>query len=414
MKRSIDGIEKDPRICLNVGGRRLETRKSVLCSVEGTMLDRMFNGNISSVLDDDGYYFIDRDGQIFEKYILRYLRCVADVSELPIVSIKKRSFVNKEFEYFGIPRLFDEEIDATQVSPLSCVNAGFYQVIRATIHNNLLIVETDKNQRFCITIFDVETFKQKGTTIDGVLPSSNSHFIEDKMFYKLQHGNLQCYDLTVLKPSNTFETLRTCSQFVCMKNVIISVDVGGPKEIVVQDIYGQDIGQAYNLLVYIEDIIAMLFDDDDILYIISPKKILVYRINFSSIDSSTNDLMKEPFLRPITYVTLGEPLISAVMCESILCTASTKTINMWDRTDFRIESTKRFSFGIGKIKTIVTMGLYIIASTGVSGDILKIYKKNINTMIDKIDIKHTVTSLNAVGKYLLIGGSAGNIDVWSC
>ena len=59
---------------LNVGGTKYLTTKSTLRKYPKSMLGSMFHGNVPLPADENGYYFIDRCGHIFE-YILQFLRC---------------------------------------------------------------------------------------------------------------------------------------------------------------------------------------------------------------------------------------------------------------------------------------------------------------------------------------------------
>jgi len=59
-------------IKLNVGGKKYETTYETLCSKQ-SMLSSMFSGRFQLLPDEDGFYFIDRDGKNF-RYILNYLR----------------------------------------------------------------------------------------------------------------------------------------------------------------------------------------------------------------------------------------------------------------------------------------------------------------------------------------------------
>uniref|UniRef100_A0A6C0E9A1 BTB domain-containing protein n=1 Tax=viral metagenome TaxID=1070528 RepID=A0A6C0E9A1_9ZZZZ len=58
---------------LNVGGVPYETTKNTLTRYQGSMLESMFSGRHTSKLDENGRYFIDRDGDLF-KYVLKFLR----------------------------------------------------------------------------------------------------------------------------------------------------------------------------------------------------------------------------------------------------------------------------------------------------------------------------------------------------
>ena len=59
---------------LNVGGTKYITAKSTLQKYPQSMLGAMFRENFPLLTDEDGYYFIDRCGHIFQ-YILQFLRC---------------------------------------------------------------------------------------------------------------------------------------------------------------------------------------------------------------------------------------------------------------------------------------------------------------------------------------------------
>jgi len=61
------------RIKLNVGGHHYTTTLTTLRSYPDSMLAAMFSGRFSLKLDEDGEYFIDRNGKVFE-IILDWLR----------------------------------------------------------------------------------------------------------------------------------------------------------------------------------------------------------------------------------------------------------------------------------------------------------------------------------------------------
>ena len=63
----------DKVITLNVGGTRYTTTLSTLTKYPDSMLGVMFSGRHDLPQQEDGSYFIDRDGEVF-KYILMYLR----------------------------------------------------------------------------------------------------------------------------------------------------------------------------------------------------------------------------------------------------------------------------------------------------------------------------------------------------
>lgn len=58
---------------LNVGGVYYTTTKATLGRYPNSMLGAMFNGSMPTTCDENGRYFIDRDGQLFV-YVLNFLR----------------------------------------------------------------------------------------------------------------------------------------------------------------------------------------------------------------------------------------------------------------------------------------------------------------------------------------------------
>jgi hypothetical protein len=64
------------RVILNVGGQRFDTSLATLCKDQNSLLSAMFSGRYKVQADQDGSYFIDRDGAHF-----RYVNTV-----IPLIS----------------------------------------------------------------------------------------------------------------------------------------------------------------------------------------------------------------------------------------------------------------------------------------------------------------------------------------
>jgi hypothetical protein len=70
----VESLQPFPKVVrLSVGGALFETSIDTLCRDPNSMLAVMFSGRHTTTKDDDGRYFIDRDGTHF-RYILNYLR----------------------------------------------------------------------------------------------------------------------------------------------------------------------------------------------------------------------------------------------------------------------------------------------------------------------------------------------------
>ncbi|XP_035663810.1 BTB/POZ domain-containing protein KCTD21-like [Branchiostoma floridae] len=92
----------DPVVSLNVGGHIYTTARSTLTRYRDSMLGAMFGGDFDTAArDDQGRYFIDRNGRLFE-HVLNFLRTTQLV--LP--------------EDFKELRLLEMEADFYQIQPL--------------------------------------------------------------------------------------------------------------------------------------------------------------------------------------------------------------------------------------------------------------------------------------------------------
>lgn len=95
--------ESSSIIRLNVGGVKYQTSMQTLTAVPGSVLEEMFNDEENPLpIDEDGSFFIDRDGHAFT-HILNFLRDGALPSwELPLHEAK---VLRQEAAYFGIAEM---------------------------------------------------------------------------------------------------------------------------------------------------------------------------------------------------------------------------------------------------------------------------------------------------------------------
>jgi len=127
-KDLIENSLSRPPVSLNVGGVIYYTTLSTLIKEKDSMLSSMFSGRHNLVKDENGHYFLDRDGQLF-RYILNYLR----TSKIPDLSDNELNDLRVEAEYFSILsliNLIDEKLEGN----------GKYAVLRhneTSNYNNL-------------------------------------------------------------------------------------------------------------------------------------------------------------------------------------------------------------------------------------------------------------------------------------
>lgn len=88
------------RVTLNVGGEFFTTSRATLRKAKGSRLESMLTDR-----DDDGSYFIDRDGRNFH-YILNFLRDGADQFCIPALS-QTRMEILKDARLYGIGELVE-------------------------------------------------------------------------------------------------------------------------------------------------------------------------------------------------------------------------------------------------------------------------------------------------------------------
>merc|ERR1711931_449221 len=91
-------------IRVNVGGRRIETSRSILTKIPGSILERMFS-NVPPASQIEGAYFIDADPVIFDA-ILAWLRY--GVIDLKNVSLEHLTAATS---YFGLEVMHKQLLD---------------------------------------------------------------------------------------------------------------------------------------------------------------------------------------------------------------------------------------------------------------------------------------------------------------
>jgi len=127
----------DGKVRLNVGGKKFVTSLSTLVYMQNTYFHAMFSGHFNVREDDDGEYFIDRDGTHFG-YILNYMRDPSQEIILPDDTILLKQLL-REVEFYRVDHLVDlinQEIDyikwvnakAARKAPL-CVSEQNIQIL---------------------------------------------------------------------------------------------------------------------------------------------------------------------------------------------------------------------------------------------------------------------------------------------
>ena len=130
-------VSDDDIINLNVGGKKMTTKRSTLCQVKGSLFSSMFSGRWETSLarDEDGRIFFDFNPQHFV-LILDYLRGKAIATPENPVPLPKvpddqvRSF-NNLIEYLGL----SDEIVPAPIAPDEIVPAPIAPLEKFNLHS---------------------------------------------------------------------------------------------------------------------------------------------------------------------------------------------------------------------------------------------------------------------------------------
>ncbi|XP_055902854.1 BTB/POZ domain-containing protein KCTD3 isoform X1 [Eupeodes corollae] len=110
-------------INLNVGGQRFSTSRQTLTWIPDTFFTALLSGRISSLRDENGAIFIDRDPFLFS-VILNYLRTKdIDISKCDVRALRHES------EYYGITPLIKRLMLCEDLTHSSCGDILFYGLL---------------------------------------------------------------------------------------------------------------------------------------------------------------------------------------------------------------------------------------------------------------------------------------------
>jgi hypothetical protein len=116
----------DPKVKLDVGGHKFTTSAATLTSCSDSMLAAMFSGRYALPKDENGTYFIDRDGTHFRE-ILNFLRAPG-AYRTDAMPERVRVEVEVEADFFGLKDLmFPPFVPAASVEVMTH-EAGYVTV----------------------------------------------------------------------------------------------------------------------------------------------------------------------------------------------------------------------------------------------------------------------------------------------
>ena len=110
------------RVLLNVGGKKMETTTSTLLKYPETFLGRMFAPENERLRqkDDSGAYFFDRDGDLFQQFILSVYR--SGFPRCLPTDPHRREQILQEYDFWQLLTYYeqfrDNIVDTTDMSPM--------------------------------------------------------------------------------------------------------------------------------------------------------------------------------------------------------------------------------------------------------------------------------------------------------
>ena len=136
----------EPKIKLDVGGNRFTTSLTTLRRFPDTMIGAMFSGRHAFHLDEEGYYFIDRDGT-HVRCTLNFLRSpetfVCDLSGAAMKELKS------ECDYYGILEIM---FPFVPIPAFTCGNP-YGQIVTASQDSNGVWSVNNQPLKICIHCF---------------------------------------------------------------------------------------------------------------------------------------------------------------------------------------------------------------------------------------------------------------------
>eukprot|EP01084_Bolivina_argentea_P171310 296792_1 len=191
----MSGTDSIQIIKLNVGGTKFHTTKSTLHKF-GFFRGLLTHGhNFHESEDENGYYFVDRDGKMFE-YLLNYARC-GYVS----IPTKYTSIIDREAKFYQIELNLKKFMQKRKLPQLLLTGSGTRRN-RCRVNNQLLdevyksygLDENTKSKYKSPAQFAVYLTEHFGYEI----ALRSSHMVSEVHY---SHTAVVCEDFIVLKPN---------------------------------------------------------------------------------------------------------------------------------------------------------------------------------------------------------------------
>eukprot|EP01006_Ploeotia_vitrea_P006185 TRINITY_DN12485_c0_g2_i1.p1 TRINITY_DN12485_c0_g2~~TRINITY_DN12485_c0_g2_i1.p1 ORF type:complete len:564 (-),score=59.87 TRINITY_DN12485_c0_g2_i1:245-1936(-) len=242
------GDAKD-RIVLNVGGVHHHTTVSTLKQADGSMLQAMFSGRFSLDSDEDGSYFLDRDGTLF-RYVLDFLR-TGEFESPENPSLLER--LSEEADFYCLPQ-FKHKISVahgkwwaqTHTQLLHDLQGHHDYVLAVVIVDNCVVSGSADGTIICWDINSGKLIRHLFGHTDYVATLDVSHIGDEYyIFSGSRDKTIRCWDITT-EPALQYQLTGHTDYVQCLQAVSADCLVSGGQDgtIVVWDLQQRNLRRA--------------------------------------------------------------------------------------------------------------------------------------------------------------------------
>jgi len=172
-------VSQNEIVELNIGGHKFSTTKSTLLSSGSSFFSGLISGRIPSLQDNNGAFFIDRDGQYFPP-ILEFLRN----GSCTIPSTMDKQTVLREASFYCV----EMEADMYAVGAIPQVDGGMYYSINPSGKDVYFYFKSGNNEVIC------QSFRSTTYAITHQTKTSSFIYVQDYgLSYNLVFMNGKLY-----------------------------------------------------------------------------------------------------------------------------------------------------------------------------------------------------------------------------
>lgn len=381
-------------IHLNVGGKRFSTSKETLTWVTDSFFTSLLSGRISSLKDEKGAIFIDRDPALFA-VILNYLRTKeVDLSNVDIGCLKN------EAEYYGIKPLVRRLCLCEELDAASCGDVLFHGYLGPP----------------CPPVPEyIKSRSQSIASIDGNEPSSRSNSLQRHLSADSRPGTSQddshCHvrqasvDISALQRRGSCISIPRSPSTHSLSRLSTAADVKTISRPVAYESLSNRLANTQSGIGYRTDPlrVTMIRGHHNWIAVAYPHFVCCYRMK----DSTGWHLFWTSSYQniPIERITINAKMTNQDNSNKMVATASGNLVRLWSISD-EMASREIGEFNLGvSVDSLFFIGSQLVALS-------KLGKVGVwHSMTHNWQIQDVVpiTSYDTAGSFLLLGCENGSV-----